>query len=239
MPADPIRAALLAVPHLRALPEDLLARIGGMARLRTLSAGTSIFRPGDPARAFFVVRRGSVRVYRIAPGGAEQLVHHLRAGTSFGEPALFGTGIFHAFASAGAEPTELVEIDGARFLALFRTDARLSSALVSALSARLVELVGRVEELSLVGADARLARFLMRQPTQSQGQELRIALPMKKKDLALQLAITPETLSRVLRRWQDAGWIRSGRDEVRVLAAEALLRVADGSPAEGRSPDAS
>lgn len=227
------------MPHLRGLPADLLGSVVALARLRRLSAGELLFAPGDRAKSFFVVARGVVRVYRIAPDGAEQLVHYLRAGNSFGEPALFGTGLFHAHAVAAADPTELLEVDGPRFLELFRSDARLASALVSGLSARLVELVTRIEELALVGADARLAHFLLRQPARSVGRELAIAWGMRKKDLALQLAITPETLSRVLRRWQGQGWIRSERERLFVLEPERLLRTAEGGGAEVRSPPAS
>ena len=43
--------------------------------------------------------------------------------------------------------------------------------------------------------------------------------------------LTPETLSRLLRRWQEAGWIESERASVRVLQAAALSAIADGEDA--------
>jgi hypothetical protein len=40
--------------------------------------------------------------------------------------------------------------------------------------------------------------------------------------------MTPETLSRLLRRWQDQGWIDSERASLTLLDAARLQAVADG-----------
>jgi len=50
---------------------------------------------------------------------------------------------------------------------------------------------------------------------------------LAKKDLAAHLAMTPETLSRLLRRWQDAGWIDVDGSTVAIRSPEALLGLAD------------
>jgi hypothetical protein len=43
--------------------------------------------------------------------------------------------------------------------------------------------------------------------------------------------MTPETLSRLLGRWQDEGWIRNERTRVVLRDAGALLALADGESA--------
>jgi hypothetical protein len=40
--------------------------------------------------------------------------------------------------------------------------------------------------------------------------------------------MTPETLSRLLARWQEEGWIRNERGRVVLRDAKSLLALADG-----------
>jgi CRP-like cAMP-binding protein len=100
---------------------------------------------------------------------------------------------------------------------------------------RLISLVERIEELSLVNAGSRLARYLLHQPGHGPSASVQIDLPMSKKDLAAHLSMSPETLSRLLRRWQDLRWIDSDRASVTVLAPQRLLALADGEEPGPRS----
>jgi CRP-like cAMP-binding protein len=95
----------------------------------------------------------------------------------------------------------------------------------------LVSLVERVEELSLAQAGERLARWLLRQPASGSPERLEVELSMSKRDIASHLAMTPETLSRLLRKWQEQGWIESRRSSVVIQSADQLSALADGEPA--------
>ncbi|MBI5432383.1 MAG: Crp/Fnr family transcriptional regulator [Planctomycetes bacterium] len=223
---DAIREALRALPHFQALDSELFERVVACAELRSFERAETIFLHGDKARAFFVVRCGSVRVYRATPDGREQVVHHLRAGQSFAEPAVLSIGRYPVNAIALESPTELVAVD-ARFLELLKGEPRLSIAIVSSLSMRLLGLVERIEELSIASAPARLAHYLMKLPAQGTHEHLVVQLPLAKKDLAAHLAIAPETLSRLLRRWQDRGLIRSKGRTLDLLDTRILLAIAD------------
>jgi CRP-like cAMP-binding protein len=227
--SDPgVLAALSALPHFRLLAPDLLERIGACARPRSLQAGEPVFREGDPSRAFFVVQAGGVKLYRTTPDGREQVVHNLARGSTFAEAAVLSMGRYPVSAAATESPTQLIEIAAEPFLTLFREDGRLAPAIVSSLCMRLLSLVERVEELSLIHAGSRLARYLLRQPATGPEGRVRIDLPLAKKELAAHLSMTPETLSRLLRRWSDLGWIASERTTVTVLDAARLLALADG-----------
>jgi CRP/FNR family transcriptional regulator, dissimilatory nitrate respiration regulator len=219
---------LARLPHFRMLDRELLSRVAECARLVRHDAGEVLFRDGEPCRAFFAIETGAVKLYRATPEGREQVVHNLGPGHTFAEAALLNFGRFPASAVAMETPTELVEIGGERFLTLFRSENRLAAAMVGSLCMRLVSLVERVEELSLVHAGARLARYLLRQPGKGPLERMHVELAMAKKDLAAHLSMTPETLSRLLRRWQDEGWIESERSSVTILAAKKLQAFADG-----------
>lgn len=226
MTSDAIRETLQGVAHFQGLEPELFARVAACAELRAYERGETVFLQGDKARAFFIVRSGSVRVYRATPDGREQAVHHLRAGQSFAEPALLSIGRYPVNAVALESPTELVSVD-ARFVDLLKGEPRLSVAIVSSLSMRLLGLVERIEELSIASAPARLAHYLMRLPAQGVQHHLVVQLPLAKKDLATHLAIAPETLSRLLRRWQDRGLVRTQGRTIELLDTRILLAIAD------------
>jgi CRP/FNR family transcriptional regulator len=226
--ADP-RALLRELPHFRGLAPDLLDAIAAGSRVRRFDAGAVVFVEREPCKAFFAVLAGSVKLYRSQPDGREQVVNHLHVGATFAEAALMSFGHYPVGAVALETPTELLEVGGTPLLRLLREDARLAPAMISSLSVRLVSLVERVEELSTIQAGERLARWLLRQPARDARGALEIELGMAKKELAAHLAMTPETLSRLLRRWQEEGWLESERTFVRVLAVARLSAVADGA----------
>lgn len=227
MSSETTAGELAGFPHFRGLQPDVLTNIALCTRVRSYSAGETIFRQADKARAFYLVRSGGVKVYRLSPDGREQVLHHVHPGQSFAEAALLSMGRFPAHAVATAAPTELLEIGGEEFLSLFRTDPRLSAAMVSSLCIWMHELVERIEELSVARASARLARYLLRLPAQGQGHALSIDLPLSRKELAAHLAIVPETLSRLLRRWEDDGVVVPKGRVLSIPDSRTLIAIAD------------
>ena len=222
-----IAQTLQRLPHFRSLNADTLAEIAKCCRVRTLQAGETIFREGQRVSAFYIVRSGGVRLYRISSSGREQALHHKGPNQSFAEAALFSFGFFPAYASATESPTELIEVQGKSFLELFRSSDTLAGAMVGSLCQHLSSLVERVDELTTLQAGARLASHLLRIPMEATDGHLRIELPMSKKDLAAHLSMTPETLSRLLRQWRDKGILESAGSTLRLLEVGALEALAD------------
>ena len=99
--------------------------------------------------------------------------------------------------------------------------------MVSSLAIWLHGMVERVEELQVASAGARLARYLLKLPAKGATDPLEVELPLAKKDLAAHLAITPETFSRLLRRWQDQGIVGAQGKKLRLLDTRVLTALAD------------
>ena len=169
-----------------------------------------------------------MRLYRLSADGREQVVHQARTGGTFAEAALFRHGRYPVFAEALATPTRLLLVRGEPFLELFRSEPQLAESMVASLCQRLLGLVERVQELGIVSAEARLAWRLSRLPARREGGVLTIELSGTKRELARELAMTPETLSRLLKRWREGGLVEVRGAEIRVLDVPALLARADG-----------
>lgn len=217
---------LTRLPHFRPLARKLVERIAQATVVRDLEIEQTLITEGQPATSFFAVVTGRIRVYRIAADGHEQVLHHLHDGQTFAEAALLSIGRYPAHARAVA-PSRVLEIGGQAFVSLLRDEPGVSTAMVGSLCMWLVRLAERVEELSIASAPARLAHYLLSLPARTTAGCPEIDLPMSKKDLAAHLAITPETLSRLLRRWQDTGVIENRARSVVVLEPRILIRIAD------------
>lgn len=242
---DPAPAAahlatrLFEFPLLQALPPAAMAKLAAAARVKRFQAGDRVFRQGDDARAFYAILSGGARVVRLLPDGNERVLHRLRAGQTFAEAAVLSMPRYPATGIATATPTEMAEIPAKEFVALFEGDPAVAKAIVASLAGWLVHLVGRVEELTVLSADARLARHLLDLPSSQGVKGLEIKLPLAKKDLAAHLAITPETLSRVLRRWRDRGIVDVRGATVVVRDVAALLAISDEEPGLTADPSES
>lgn len=228
-PKDEPSEVLARLPHFRGLDEELLGRVARTARPLVLQAGEPLFAAGEPCRGFFVVIEGAVRLFCMSAGGQEQVVHQSRAGGTFGEAALFRHGRYPVFAEAIESPTRLLLVRGEPFLALFRSEPRLAESMVASLCQRLLGLVERVQELGITSAEARLAWRLSRLSARRQGGALVIEIPGTKRELAAELSMTPETLSRLLKRWRDAGIVEVDGAIIRILDVAGLLARADGA----------
>jgi CRP/FNR family transcriptional regulator len=194
-----------------------------MAESRAFKAGDTIFRQDDDCPGVFIVGSGMVRVFKLAPSGKEHVLHLAGPGSTFAEAAVIGGFACPAFAQA-VEDAELALIPSDQFRAFLEGDHRACIDLLAGISGWLHHVVDLLEDVVLRDAAGRLARHLA---THADAQGV-VRLPSLRKHLASQLNLTPETLSRTLKRLDEDGCIAAGRDELKVLDRERLQAVADG-----------
>jgi CRP/FNR family transcriptional regulator len=226
----PIEPVLRKLPLFAALDPASVARIAAGSRRLRLEAGESILREGEPCRGFFAVVAGGAKLFRVSPDGREQVLQRVRPGQTFAEAAVLTMKRYPANAVATETSTEIVEIGAESFLRLFEGDQRVAKAMVASLSTWLLRMVGRVEELTVLSAGARLARYVLDLPSTSTPDGAVVELPLAKKDLAAALGITPETLSRLLRKWQDRGVVKSEGSSIVVSDSDVLMAIAEDLP---------
>ncbi|MBI4260703.1 MAG: cyclic nucleotide-binding domain-containing protein [Actinobacteria bacterium] len=104
-----------ALPLVQDLPVESLNDLAGRVRLREVPPGGTVFRQGDPADAFYVVRRGNVQVVEEDPrSGTERILAEIGPGGSFGELALIQRDPRSATVRA-RDHVQLFEVDAATF----------------------------------------------------------------------------------------------------------------------------
>jgi len=94
------------------------------------------------------------------------------------------------------------------------------------------EIVELEEHLSLenVGAERRLATFVLwaADKLTERSPQASLALPMSQKDIGNYLGLVPETVSRVLARFQDRQWLSIERHNLTVRNWQRLREIAGG-----------
>lgn len=209
------------VPIFNHLPADALAVIANKASMRTYERRQFIHHAGDPADKLFIVHRGKVKVYRLSDTGKEQLVRILNPGDFAGELALFSSTDHDSYAEA-MQPSEICTI--------YQTDVRelllqypdISLHVLAELSRRLGTSEKQTAAIATESINARLAQYLA--DLVELESSTSVSLPMSRKYLASFLGTTPETVSRRLGEFEEAGWIQqTGQRKITILDLEALL----------------
>lgn len=71
------------------LSNDELERVAELCEEKTYVSAEQIFREGEPGNRLFIVVEGEVRISRQIPGAGEEALAVLKAGSMFGEMAVF------------------------------------------------------------------------------------------------------------------------------------------------------
>lgn len=96
----PLERVLADVPLLEGLEEEELGLLAGCARNVRFAAGDRIFREGEAADTFYVVRHGSVALELFAPTRGALVIETIEAGEVLGWSWLFPPHRWHFDARA-------------------------------------------------------------------------------------------------------------------------------------------
>jgi len=189
---------------------------------RQLAAGQALFSQGDRAEAFFIVRSGAMKLFRVSPQGTEKIMRLVRGGQSFAESVLFSDPPRYPVHAQAAEDSDLLAIEREAYLRLLRESFDTCRAVMAQMTQRIYAHWNEIEALSLHGAMPRIAHYLLEQLASQGSPTLRLPLP--KVQIAAQLGLAPETLSRALRKLTEGGAISVRGAAVLVRDEDALHR---------------
>ena len=217
--------SLRRIDLLAGLSDDALARVARVAFPRAYAAGETVIFEGDPCEAAYFVAEGQVRVYRLSPGGREQVLAQLGPGQTFNTvPPFQSHGVNHATVQTLTAVTLFV-VAREDFRRLVGECAELALAILEDFAHRLDHLTGLVEDLSLRTVRGRLARFLLEHAV-GQSDDPSGGGPVvhrwTQEEIAARLGTVRDMVGRTLRAFADAGWVRMDRQRIVLLDREGL-----------------
>jgi len=199
-----------------------IARVAEAGKLHSYPRGSTIFIEGETADAFGIVAEGTVKLYRISPGGTETIVRVFSRGESFAEAVALRGSSFPVSASAVTDCTVLW-LDAERLRTLLREDPEIALSILASTFMHLHDLVNQVEQLKSRKSVQRVASFLAGLTDRSSGP-CTVTLPYDKVLIAGELGIKPESLSRTFGRLREHGvTIRGNNVEIADIAGLRAL----------------
>jgi len=215
---------LRRLPLFTDLSDAELALIAENVSRAYFENGALIFAEGDVCRELFVVEEGTVKVFKSASNGRQQLLGIERKGSSLAEVAAFDGGRYPVSAEATSSTT-LLRLSADSFRKTCLKNPEMALKVFKVLAHRLRHLVGLVEELSFSTVRVRLIAYLLRlaeENGQRTPQGIHFQLNENNEELAVRLGTVRELISRNLGRLHGDRLIEMNKRTVNIPNLDIL-----------------
>lgn len=184
-------------PHQRKQIEDI-------GILRRYNASEIVFYEGEKSDYFHFLIEGEVSIFKSTASSETMLIHRFQAPSLIAEVATLKQVPYPASCEV-LQPAMILKISRDPFLNLLQNDPSLSIALISSLTQKISALERSLQRHSAPNAMAKVAR-LIREDSQAFKR-------LKGIEIAHLIGITPETLSRMIKKLKSEGVISVSKNE--------------------------
>jgi len=178
-----------------------------------------LYAEGDEPTRLYFVQAGRVKTSKTTAAGKELITGLYQPGEFLGYQALLEHRPYHDTAVA-VEDSTLHYIPAAEFTDLLLRNAEVSQQFIRLLAGREREREQQLVELAYHSLRRRVADALLRLPPADKAD-----IQLSREDLAAVVGTAPESLSRTLSEFRQAGLIELAPNSVRVLRPEGLRQA--------------
>ncbi|GAA6617632.1 Crp/Fnr family transcriptional regulator [Scytonema sp. NUACC26] len=198
---------------LNSLPEELRNAVVH----HDLSTGETLFQQGDPASSFFIVETGRIKLVRYTNDDKVVTFQVAEQGNSLGEIALFSE--TYPCSAVAEVPSRVIRYPKEPLLSAIRANPELAEDFMAMLVQKIQDLKLRIELRDIRAAHERLLRYLRYLAQSNSESVVNVDRPLK--EIAADLGLTPETLSRALARLEREGKIARTRLQITLQRSSA------------------
>jgi CRP/FNR family transcriptional regulator len=197
----------------RHLSDEKLARLNEISTIEKYKKGSIIFFEGEKAKSLIILIDGILQVYKTDQKGNKVILHHFFPVDMIAEIVNLEHMCYPASAEFETDGKALI-INYKVFEQEFLKEPEVSFALIKSLSKKIKYLENVIATNMVMNSTARVAKFIC-----EHGHEIS---KLKKSMVAADLNMTPETLSRILKKLSTLGLIKKHKDEIVILDKEGL-----------------
>lgn len=209
------------VPIFSSLNQAEMLEIAAISMAKTFAKGEMIYLAGDKGAKLYVIHTGRVKISRLSPNGKEQVLRVLGPGEFMGELSLFSSMPMTDNGEA-LETSTMCLIEGEKLKVLMAKHNSITFKILEEMSKRLVKAETLIEDINLHSVEQRIAQAILKLAEDKD----ELVLQMTKGDLASQIGMSQETLSRKLSSFQEQGLIKlTGQRKITILARTKLQQT--------------
>ena len=216
------------------LTKDECREIASCARARSFARDELLFAQGQSARNLVMIQTGSVKLSQLSPNGNEVILRMTGSGDPVGMPADTAS-CSHSCSARAMEQCHTLVWEYSRLQGLLAQYPQIGRNISQILSNQLTELQERFREVATEKVAQRVALALLRLIKQV-GKPAKggVEVSLSREELAQMTGTTLFTISRLLSKWGEEGFVLPKREAVVVLDSRRLGQVSEGDD-EGAS----
>ena len=209
---------------------DARAAFIASGRFYRIEQDTYLFHQGQPAELFYIVIQGEIKLAQITPEGSQVILHYFGPGDGLGIIAALGNMDYPASAEA-VEECQLLGWDQETTRRLMMQYPQLAINGMKLVAHHFADLQRQFQELSTQRVEQRVALAvlrLVRQFGKKVPDGVLIDMPLSREDVAQMTGTNLYNVSRILRKWEQAGFVRIGRKRVTLCQPHELVVISEG-----------
>lgn len=210
------------------LTENECMEIASCARARTFARDEILFTQGQSSRSLVMIQTGSIKVTQLSANGNEVILRMTGAGDPVGMPSDFAS-CSHSCSARAMEQCHTLVWEYSRLQALLAQYPQIGRNVSKILLSQLTELQERFREVATEKVAQRVALALLRLVKQV-GKPAKggVEVSLSREELGQMTGATLFTISRLLSKWGEEGFILPRREAVVVLDSQRLAQVGEG-----------
>lgn len=221
---------LSMVPFFRHLSRQALKTVNSSFSVHHFEKDDDIYQQGKCAVYLRILVFGAVRLIHHTEEGKDLLLDLLQPGEYFGTLPLLGDGQYQEAAYAHTDCC-VMTTDEPAFMSILHTHPDVAVKLIGINARRLSRARNTIRDLTTTNVERRIVSVLLSLADKFgkiQEKDILIDLPLSRKDLADMTGTSTETVSRIMSRFQQDGYITSGRKWIAVRNREGFTAFLDG-----------
>ena len=189
-----------------------LEQLVTISRKRQFEKGEVLFFEKDESRFLTLLTEGVLKVYKTDLKNNEIVLHRFSPKSLVAEMAVF-EGVPYPASAAFETDGSVIEIDFIKFKEKFLCNPDITFTFFKSLTQKIKYLEDVIALNIVLDSTARVAKYIC---------ENNDALKIKNNQLAQYLHMTPETLSRILKKFTKLGFVQKEESSYKIINKEAL-----------------
>jgi CRP/FNR family transcriptional regulator, cyclic AMP receptor protein len=199
------------VPLFAMLTSEQAALLSGAVTKRRFKRGELIVEQGKKSNALFIILAGRARVLMSDQKDRQVILANLKAGDFIGEMGLIDNEPHSASVEAEVQ-TDVLVLGCAEFSHCLQENLATSLAVMKGLVQRLRKADDKIGSLALMNVYGRVAEVLIGFAAEDVSRQSVIREKISRQDIAKMVGASRETVSRVMRDFEDSGLISTSEE---------------------------